>query len=126
MFESLLEADPGLVPVWQEFVQEWEGEPDPPIYLALSGVARYLVNELKAGATDPFPAVFDVVEQWHIRGDHFVREAASVGLLEDLQNETLHEGTQPADFEPWLRPESLRWWRKVERFWSHGELISDD
>ena len=126
MFQPLLEADPSLIPLWKDFVEEWEGEPEQPLYLALARVARHLIGQLKAGETDNFPAVFDVVEQWHLQGEAYVREAASVGLLEDLQNTNLHDGTQPADFERWLGPESKRWWKKVERYWSHREPLTDD
>jgi len=30
--------------------------------------------------------VFKVVERLHLEGDHFVKEAATIGLLEDIQN----------------------------------------
>lgn len=55
-----------------------------------------------------------------------MREAATVGLLEDLQNENLHVSTAAKDFEAFLQPESLKWWGEVERFWNRGEIISDD
>jgi hypothetical protein len=66
------------------------------------------------------------VEQWHVSGDTYVKEAATVGLLEDLQNTNLHEGTDPDAFRKFLGPESERWWSKVVRFWSEGRLLTDD
>lgn len=125
MFELLLEADPSLVPIWAAFTREWEDARERPLYLALGEVARHLIRQLEAGETARFDAVFEVVERWHLRGDSYVREAATVGLLEDLQNLNLHDGTRPADFERWLRPESRRWWDKVDRFWSQGEPLRD-
>lgn len=125
MFEPLLAADPSLEPVLTAFVAEWREEREPPLYLALADVARHLVRQLQSGDTGRFDAVFEVIEQWHLHGDSYVREAASVGLLEDLQNLNLHDGTRAADFEPWLRPESRSWWGKVERFWSRGEILKD-
>lgn len=124
MFKPLLEADPSFAPLWTAFVTEWEDEREQPLYLALTSLARHLIGRLKARDTDNFAAVFDVVEQWHLQGDAYVREAATVGLLEDLQNPSLHDGTKPADFELWLRPESGLWWQKVDRFWSNGEPLS--
>ena len=120
MIEPLLEADRSIAPLWATFVEEWGGEPNPPLYLALSGVARHLIGQLKAGDTSSFRALFDVLQ-----GDSYVREAASVGLLEDLQNTSLHDATEPKAFEPWLRPESKRWWDKVDRFWSRGEPLTE-
>lgn len=125
MFEPLISADPSFLPSWKSFVEEWGGEREPPLYLALSSLARHLIKQLGFGATERFGAVFDVIELWHLHGDAYVREAATVGLLEDMQNTNLHEGTQPSDFEPWLRPESERWWKKVDGFWSRGEPLSD-
>jgi hypothetical protein len=125
MFEPLLEADHSFAPIWRAFVEEWEDERELPLYLALASVACHLIEQLKAGETDKFHAVFDVVERWHLQGDAYVREAASVGLIEDLQNTNLRKGTTPTDFEPWLRPESKRWWDKVDKFWSQGEPLTD-
>lgn len=96
-----------------------------PEYLALAALARHLIACLQAGDTGRFGNVFDVVERWHLEGEHYVKQAATVGLLEDLQNENLHDTTKPTDFLPWLRPESKRYWDKVERFWATGQLIDD-
>lgn len=125
MFEPLLEAEPSFIPIWKAFLEEWQSEPEPPLYLALSSLARHLIARLRAGETDGFHAVFEVVERWHLQGDAYVREAASVGLLEDLQNTDLHQNTVPTNFEPWLRPESWRWWGKLDRFWSLEEPPPD-
>src|SRR4051812_36969335 len=125
MFEPLLRADQSFAPRWSAFVEEWQDERELPQYLALASLARHLIGQLKAGHTETFPAVFHVVEQWHVQGDAYVREAASLGLLEDLQNTGLHEGTEPADFEPWLRPVSKHWWDKVDRFWSGRGSLTD-
>jgi hypothetical protein len=124
MFEPLLAADPSFAPSWTAFSEEWDGEGDQPLYLALVSLAHHLIGRLKAGDTSNFAAVFDVIEEWHLRGDAYVREAASIGLLEDLQNTNLHDGTEPVEFEPWLRSESKLWWKKLDRFWSKGEPLS--
>ena len=127
MFEPLLDADPAFAPLWQTFVEEWADDKDhePPLYLALADVARHLIGQLKTGEIEKFDAVFGVVERWHVKGNSYVRQAATVGLLESLQNTNLHEGTKPEDFEGWLLPESKRWWDKLNRFWSDGELLTE-
>ena len=89
------------------------------------GLARRLIEQLAHGETARFNAVFDVVERWHLDGDQYVREAATIGLLEDLQNLSLPTRTRPSDFEPWLRPVTKKAWDKVEHFWSKGEPITD-
>lgn len=122
----MLEACPSFRPQWQEFLQEWRSGDDKPLYLALSALARHLIAILAAGDRTTLSPVFEIVERWHLEGDAYVREAATVGLLENLRNDSLHESTAPRDFEAFLHPESLKWWAKVDRFWSHRELITDD
>jgi hypothetical protein len=126
MFELLLEADPTFFDDWNTFVREWADQPPLPLYLALADLARHLVGKLETGDTTKFPEIFRVVERWHVEGEHYVREAATIGLLEALQNMNFHQGTAPEDFLPWLGPETLRFWKKVDDFWRYGILIRDD
>lgn len=124
MFEPLLAADPSFAETWQAFVHEWRDEPDLPQYLALADLARHLIGKMQVGDTSRFDAVFAVVERWHLEGDGYVEEAASIGLLEDLQNTGLHDRTTPEMFLPWLRPVSREQWDKIEAFWNGGPPIT--
>lgn len=126
MMEPMLEACPSFRPAWEAFRKEWANERDLPMYIALGSLASHLIAALAARDTGTLSRAFAVVERWLAEGDGYVREAASVGLLEDLQNRHLHRTTSPSGFKPFLPPESLRWWRKVERFWTHGEIIRND
>ncbi len=76
---------------------------------------------LRDGQNEHVTNVLDVVESWLVEGDPYVREAATIGFIEDLQNPNLHTGTKPQDFFQFLGPESKLWWQKVERFWSRDE-----
>jgi hypothetical protein len=60
-----------------------------------------------------------------VEGDAYVREAATIGLLESLQDANLHTSTSPKQLEPFLMPESLPSWRKVEQFWANGTFITE-
>ncbi|MFZ5721927.1 MAG: DUF7674 family protein [Pseudomonadota bacterium] len=127
MFLPMLDAEPGFRPTWEKFVREWQDSPEGlPHYLALGDLACHLIRLLEVGQTSRFDAVFEVVERWHVQGDRYVREAATIGLLEDLQNLSLHTSTEPNEFLPWLRPASRRFWEKVEAFWRDGTPITDD
>jgi hypothetical protein len=127
MFQPMLDANPALILAWGEFVEKWKDEKDGlPFYLALGDLARHLVDQLKLGRTEEFAPVFAVVERWHCEGDHYVREAATVGLLESIQNIAGHEGLDPAHFEQWFGPETKRWWDKLNLFWSEGKLLTDE
>lgn len=118
MMPILLDACPSFAPAWQEFLAEWRGEDDLPLYLALGDLAWHLIGLVERGETAELPAVFRVVERWHLEGDEYVHEAATVGLLEDLQNLNLHKhGTDPAHFRTMLGPESRRCWDDLAASW---------
>ena len=126
MMEPMLSACPSFRSTWDEFVAEWKDrEQGLPYYLVLSDLVRHLVAMLERRDTAQFDAIFDVVERWHTEGDPYVRAAATIGLLEDLQNTNFYTIASPTDFKPYLREQSTRWWDKVERFWATGEAIRD-
>lgn len=128
MFTPILKVCPSFRATWDEFVDEWKDDPDGlPPYLALSDLARHVIGMLESKNTDGVKAIFSVVEAWHLDGDPYVREAATVGFLEDIQNAGLHEGsTAPKDFLEFLLPETKYWWFKDANFWAQGKLITDD
>jgi hypothetical protein len=122
----LLEACPSFAPTWQEFVEQWKAEPEPPLYLALADFSRHVISLLARNDIGRFPAIFSVIERMHIEGDSYVKEAAAVGLLESLQNTNLHESTEPDQFRCYLGEASEKWWDKLYDFWENGKLLSDD
>jgi hypothetical protein len=128
MMGVLLNACPSFAPQWQALQDEWREEADDlPLYVALADFAQHLISMVERGETAGLLAVFASIERLHVEGEHYVREAATVGLLESLQNLNLHtHGTDPEQFRPYLGPESVRWWDKLHRFWQHGELLTDD
>ena len=115
--QVVLAACPSFADGWEEFQRYWADEPDPPLYVALGAFARHLVTLLESGDADALESAFEAIERLHTDGEHYVREAATVGILEGLQNGNLHRETKPSDFERFLRPESRRWWAKLIRFW---------
>jgi len=117
MFVPLLAADPSFQPIWNRYIEEWEGQ-ELPQYLALTDLARHLIAKLAIEETESFDAIFGVVERWQTEGEDYVAEAAVIGLLEDLQNKGLHVSTEPDDFVPWLRPRSASWWERLKDYWA--------
>jgi hypothetical protein len=127
MMEPILKVSPTFEPVWSAFYAQWKDAPEGlPQYLVLSDLARHIAGLLERGADSELREIFQVVEAWHVHGDQYVREAATVGLLEDLQNTNVVGDRTPDRCLHYLGPQSLRWWRKVERFWDKGELLRDD
>lgn len=124
MFAPMLEADPSFIGQWQTFLADYSDEPDLPQYLALGDLALHLIDRMRRGDIANFDKVFEVVERWHIDGDEYVQEAATVGFLESIQNHLGGNdrfkgdgGVRASDFEPYLGPETRKWWDKLYRFW---------
>ena len=127
MFEPMLVACPVFVPAWRAFLDEWkDSEEELPYYSALGDLAHHLVEQLDAGATQNFEAIFDVVERWHCEGDSYTKEAAMNGLLEGIQNISLNRGIDPRRFESWLKPLSKRSWDSLNRAWNGEDGVWDN
>lgn len=127
MIPLLVEASPGFAEEWAEFLAEWADEPSLPYYIALGDFARHMCGLMAAGDEKALKRIFVVIERLHIEGSAYVKEAAMVGLLEDLQNTNIHlPSTSPEKIERFLHPDSARWWEKVRAFWEEGKIITSD
>jgi len=62
--------------------------------------------------------MFDSIERLHIEGDDQVRDGAILGLLEGILNTAGNRGVDPEVFAPYLKPESAKWWKKLNDFWN--------
>ncbi len=51
--------------------------------------------------------------------DDYVREAATIGLLEGIQNIASHTENEvdAKDFLQYLKPETAKWWHQLNDFW---------
>ncbi|NMH58702.1 DUF7674 family protein [Alteromonas ponticola] len=125
MMLPILQVADGFKPIWKEFLDDWSDENELPVYLALSDLARYVSTLVENSDEEELRDIFSVVERWHLEGDEFVKEAATVGLLEDLQNTAVVGDGMPQKIEPFLLPQTRLWWHKVSLFWSEGRVISE-
>jgi hypothetical protein len=110
----LLNASPSFTERWKAHRAFYEEEL---LYPGLGEFAHHLVELHKANRIDEFPAVFNVIERMHLEGGHNVREAATIGMLEGIQNVAGNSGIEPEEFVQYLEPESLKWWRQLNDFW---------
>ena len=115
MMPLLLEACPSFQALWDGHLKDYE---EPLIYVALGDFARHLLALYQRRDTEVFPEVACVIERLHVEGDAYVREAATIGLLEAIQNNWTHNEVDPEKFAHYLLPESTRWWRSLNNFWS--------
>lgn len=105
-----------IIPMLVEACPSFHSEEELP-YVALGDFARHLLSLHQSHQTDAFPSVARVIEQLHIEGDQYVREAATIGLLEGIQNVWGNNEVDPELFTRYLLPESRKWWDELNAFW---------
>ena len=119
----LLEAVPSFSEQWSE------NEGDPMFfdeetgarlhYIDVAWFAPHIVGLQRSGATVELTRLFEVIERLHTDGDEYVKGLATVGYLEGIQTACSHtDDVRQEEFEPYLGPETQRWWRGLNAFWS--------
>lgn len=92
------------------------------LYSVLGDFAGHLLDLYKAGQYDTLKTVGIAIEELHLNGDNYVREVATIGLLEGIQNVWGNSKVDPELFKPYLLPTSVRWWDELNSFWN-GERL---
>lgn len=120
----LLEAVPSFSEEWNEIEYHplfWDEETETSLdhVVVRSVFAQHVVRLQRSEATGELTRLFEVVEMIHTDGDEYVQNLATIGLLEGIQFACSHTTDVPQEeFEPYLGPESRRWWRGLNAFWS--------
>ena len=113
----LMTACPSFAVPWEAYRAEPSFD-DELLYVHLGEFARHLVTLWREGQTSELTLAFEAVERLHVEGDDYVREAATIGILEDVQNNAGRERIDPEVFRPFLGTRSAQWWEGLNRFWS--------
>ena len=111
---AILDACPSFKPGYAALCADGDAELT---YIVLGRFAYHLVELHQTGSEAEFFDVAELIERMHAEGDEYVREAATIGLLEGIQN---YSGVSELDlvyFRSILRPESQRWWDSINKFW---------
>ncbi len=111
---ELLKACPSFALDWQRLQDTGNSEL---LYIVLGDFARHLLLVKKEGREEVLRAAGAFIERMHREGDDYVREAATVGALEGIQNVWGNSGEDPEAFSSFLGSESKRWWSSLHRFW---------
>lgn len=77
----LLAASPSFAAKWAAYRAEPSYEPGL-LYVDLGEFARHLLDLHRHGHFAELAAAFVEIERLHVEGDDFVREAATIGLLD--------------------------------------------
>ncbi|MBC3812861.1 DUF7674 family protein [Undibacterium aquatile] len=113
--QILVDACPSFEDQWKQHVEAFGNDV---LYLAAGEFAAHLLERFQAGDAEAFRAVGIAIERLHTEGTPWVREFATIGVLEGIQNVWSHSATSPEAFFPFLGLESQRWWRGLNKFWS--------
>ncbi|MEL6338741.1 MAG: hypothetical protein AAFQ65_02460 [Myxococcota bacterium] len=111
----LVDACPSFQKKYESYVEATYGSGQERLpYVDVGELTNHLDEMLHDGAVEELTAVFRAIEVLHLQGDEYVREFATIGVLEGIQN----TAKDPAAFEPFLQEESKKWWIKLNEFWS--------
>lgn len=111
----LVAACPSFSRQWEEHLREYGTDLQ---YVAAGAFAHHLLSLYQSQDLVAFPAIASVIERLHAEGSPWVREFATIGVLEGVQNVWSHSQVNPEEFFVFLGPESKRWWRGLSEFWS--------
>ncbi|MGM7636584.1 DUF7674 family protein [Bacillus sp. Hm123] len=118
VMKLLLQACPSYQTRWEEYVKDnYETGEEHLLYIDLSDFSAHIIDLYKQNKIDEFPAVFEVIELLHTSGDDYVKEASTIGLLEDMQNQLLTDKIDTSVFKQFLKQDSLKWWNNLNDFW---------
>jgi hypothetical protein len=110
----LVSACPSFAPSWLEHQAEYGNEV---LYVAAGTYAQHLLDLYSSKEMSTFLAVAAAIEKLHLEGTPWVREFATIGVLEAVQNVWRNAGVDPEEFGDYLGPESRRWWDGLNKFW---------
>lgn len=96
------------------------------LYAMLGDFSEHLWQLQQQGHTEEFPAVGRAIERMHIEGDEYVRESATIGLLEGIQNVWGNNGTDPELFVQHLLPVTVKFWQSLNRFWGNKNKFVEE
>jgi hypothetical protein len=107
-----------VIAVLQAASPNWQPDADDPVYVQLGSYARYILDTVAAGRLDELAPAFTAIERLHTSGDQWTREAATIGILEGIQNNASHRSFDLLPVTSRLGPVSLEWWGELEDFWA--------
>ena len=122
---DLLQVFPKARERWNAHLDYWGGEEDRGLYNDIAVFAHYIVDSYRESQTEEFEAGFSLIEDMITEGPADVRKLMMIGLLEDVQNISSHDGWGYQDFERWMGPNSKAAWQEVARMWEGKHSLAD-
>lgn len=119
VMEMLLISSPSYKNRYDKYIKEnYKPGEERLIYIEVCDFIHHLFDNYLKREVDEFDNIFELIERLHTDGDDPVKELATVGFLEDLQNILLRQNIDLIVFEVYLRPVSRTWWNNLIDFWN--------
>ena len=115
VLDMLVQACPTFAAARDEHVAEYGNDV---LYVAAGEFAHHLLALRLEDATSCFAQVGATIERIHADGTPEVKELATIGVLEGIQNVWGHSSVSPEEFLQYLGPESRSWWQGLNNSWS--------
>jgi len=115
VLDMLVQACPTFAAARDAHVAEYGNDV---LYVAAGEFAHHLLALQLGDATSCFAEVGATIERMHTDGTPEVKELATIGVLEGIQNVWGHSSVSPDEFLQYLGPESHSWWQGLNNFWS--------
>lgn len=116
--DILVASCPSFQAQWTTHLSEWGNEV---LYTAAGDFASHLLDVYHANGESVFPNVAIAIERLFTDGVPWVREFATVGVLEGVQNCWSNRGESPETFGAHLLPKSRQSWDELNAFWSGSQ-----
>jgi hypothetical protein len=124
MMPIILEKFPGFAPTWKKHRELW-GDEEAGIYIDIGEFAHFVIDAYERGETGVVVVAFATIEDFLINGDEEVQGAASIGFLEDVQNNASWRPFGPSAFVPFLGPRSKQAWAEIKEMWRGKHSLAD-
>lgn len=118
VMDLLIKASPSYKQRSENYMQEnYEEGEERNIYLEISDFVDHFIDLFRSGNLIECISILEAVEKLHVNGDEFVKELATIGFLEDLQNQLGNYQIYKKPIEILLWPETRIWWDHLNNFW---------
>jgi len=117
MFIPVLENIVGFVPIWDEFISDYEDDGQLPLHLALGDLSHYIRELIANSQEKELKTVFEIAEKWLKFGSQYVKNATIVSFFESLQN--ICSEKEIEKIEMLLLPVSKTEWNDLIDYWEN-------
>lgn len=105
-------------PSFKVFIENDLDEEDRKLdYIVAGAFARFLLSQYQKNETKEFSAIAQFLEDLLTLGTQEVKELATIGYLEGVQNVWGNNLVDPQVFYEYLLPESKNNWNELNKFW---------